>query len=137
MEVYEKINYLINEKNMTKKEFIDTLRSLQPKLKATGEVPSFSTINGYLYGRREIKIELIPYIAEVLGVKEQELFESSLEFSHDYNMFRTKEAREIMTLLPYAPNSIIEAIRTQLEKYKKLHMETIESLLKLKQQTKT
>ena len=79
MEVFEKINYLINEKNMTKKEFADKFLSLNPKLRTTGEAPSYSSIYGYLSGRREIKIELIPYIAEALNVKEQELF--NFEFS--------------------------------------------------------
>ncbi|MBE0496455.1 MAG: XRE family transcriptional regulator [Campylobacterales bacterium] len=131
MEVYEKINYLLEEKRMSKKIFIEALIALQPKLKSTGEVPSFSTINGYLYGRREIKIELIPYIAEVLGVQEQELFETSLEFDHDYNLTRTKEVREIVYLLSYVPTSIIEQIRYQLQKYKKLYKESCETLKKI------
>ncbi len=61
MEVYEKINYLITEKKMVKQDFIKKLIELEPRLKRTGEVPSPSTINGYLYGKREIKIELILY----------------------------------------------------------------------------
>ncbi len=61
LDVYEKINYLLTEKNMTKKQFADKLIELSPKLKSTGEIPSSQTILGYLYGKREIKIELIPY----------------------------------------------------------------------------
>ena len=48
MEVYEKINYLINEKNMTKKEFVDKLINLEPKLRLSGETPSVQTIYRYL-----------------------------------------------------------------------------------------
>jgi hypothetical protein len=40
VEVYEKVNYLISEKNMTKKEFVDKLISLEPKLRLSGETPS-------------------------------------------------------------------------------------------------
>ena len=127
VEVWEKINYLIKEKKMSKKEFIDTLLALEPKLKATDEIPSFTTINGYLYGRRELKVELIPYIAEVLGVSEQELFTFDLEYAQNYNHRQSKEVREILELLPYAPVSVVVHIKEQLQKYKKLYDESTKS----------
>jgi transcriptional regulator with XRE-family HTH domain len=132
MEVYEKINYLIREKGMNKNMFTNKLLALQPRLKSTGEIPSPSTINGYLYGRREIKIELIPYIAEVLGVEEQVLFDIDLEYANGYNITRTKEVREIIALLPYAPTSLIEQIREQLQKYKALHEESLRAFSSVK-----
>lgn len=118
MEVWEKINYLIDEKQLTKKSFIKKLLSLEPKLKSTGEVPSSSTINGYLYGQREIKIELIPYIAEVLDVTEQELFSFDIEYASEYNIRYSKEAREILDLLQYAPKNMIEHIKNALYRFK-------------------
>ena len=121
MEVWEKINYLIEEKGINKKEFIDKLLNLEPKLKSTGEIPSSSTINGYLYGQREIKIELIPYIAEALNVSEQELFTNSIEFSNDYNFKYSKESREILDLLKFAPRGAIDEIKNYLLKYKKIY----------------
>ena len=124
MEVWEKINYLIAEKKMSKKEFIDKLLGLKPILKSTGEVPSFTTINGYIYGKREIKVELIPYIAEVLGVTEQELFSFDIEYASGYNYKQSKEVREIVNLLQYAPTGVVEHIRTQLQKYKTMHDES-------------
>ena len=124
MEVWEKINYLLEEKKISKQEFANRLISLEPKLKRTLETPSSQTILGYLYGKRELKVELIPYIAEVLGVSEQELFNFNIEFATDYNYKQSKEVREIINLLSYAPNSIIVHIKTQLEKYKNLHIET-------------
>ncbi|MDR2790277.1 MAG: helix-turn-helix domain-containing protein [Campylobacteraceae bacterium] len=127
MEVWEKINYLLTEKKMSKKGFANKLVGLAPKLKLTGETPSYQTILGYLYGKREIKVELIPYIAEALGVEEQELFTFELEYSSDYNYKRSKEVREIVHLLPYAPQSVILHIKEQLKKYKKLHDESIKS----------
>lgn len=127
MEVWEKINYLIKEKKMSKKAFIEKLLTLEPKLKATDEIPSFTTINGYLYGRRELKVELIPYIAEVLGVYEQDLFTFDLEYAQNYNYRQSKEVREIIELLPYAPISVITHIKEQLQKYKKLHEESTKS----------
>lgn len=118
MEVWEKINYIIEEKGISKKEFIKAFLNLEPKLKSTGETPSASTINGYLYGQREIKIELIPYIAETLEITEQELFSNEIEYANDYNYKHSREAREILDLLKYAPRSAVDEIRNYLLKFK-------------------
>jgi hypothetical protein len=45
MEVYEKINEILREKKITKKDFSIKLRSLEPKLRSTGEVPSEKSID--------------------------------------------------------------------------------------------
>lgn len=124
MKVADKINYLIQEKDLTKREFAQKLLSLDPKLDATGKSPSESTIYGYLNGGRELKVELIPYIADVLNVNEQDLFSFDIEYANSYNYKKSKEVREIIELLQYAPSSIIEHIQIQLQKYKKLHDET-------------
>jgi len=121
VEVYEKINYLIKEKNMTKKEFVDKLLSLEPRLRLSGEKPSVQTVYRYLNGKRELKVELIPYIAEVLGVSEQELFSFDIEYASEYNIRYSKDAREILNLLQYAPKPMIEHIKTTLNKYKELY----------------
>ena len=128
VEVWEKINYLLAEKKISKKEFADRLVALAPKLKPIDESPSAQTILGYLYGKREIKVELIPYIAEVLGVSEQELFTFDLEYAQNYNYRQSKEVREILELLPYAPVSVISHIKEQLQKYKRLHDESTKPL---------
>lgn len=128
MEVWEKINYLLVEKKMSKKEFADRLISLAPKLKRTDEAPSVQTILGYLYGKREIKVELIPYISEVLDVSEQDLFSFDLEYAQNYNYKQSKEVREIIELLPYAPISVVTHIKEQLQKYKRLYEETTKIL---------
>ena len=118
MEVYEKINYLIKEKNMLKKEFVDKLINLEPKLKLSGETPSVQTIYRYLSGKRELKIELIPYIAEVLKVTEQELFSFDIEYASEYNIRYSKDAREILNLLYYTPKPMITHIKNTLQKFK-------------------
>jgi len=114
MEVVDKINYLLKEKKLQKKEFTKMLQSLEPKLKSTGEIPSEQTIYGYLNGKRELKIELIPYIADVLEVDEQELFQFDIEYNYHYS----KDAREILKLLQYAPKNMVDHIRLTLLKYK-------------------
>ena len=93
---------------MTKREFATKLLELEPRLDGTGKPPSESTVYGYLNGGREIKIELIPYIAEVLNISEQELFSSDIEYSNDYNIRCSKEAREILDLLKFAPKGAVE-----------------------------
>ena len=77
MEIYEKINFLIKEKNITKRKFSENLRALEPKLKSTGEMPTEKTIYKYLNGNINIPIELISTIAETLNISEQELFETN------------------------------------------------------------
>lgn len=121
MEVWEKINYLLIEKDISKKDFVDKVLSLEPKLKQTGEVPSIQTFYRYLNNQREIKIELIPYIAEALNVTEQELFTNEIEYSNDYNYKYSKEAREILDLLKYAPRNAIDEIKNYLIKYKNVY----------------
>ena len=123
MEVWEKINYLLEEKNITKQTFANKLIALEPKLKRTGESPSTQTILGYLYGKRELKIELIPYIAEVLEVTEQELFSFDIEYASEYNIRYSKEIREILDLLQYAPKPMIEHIKTTLQRFKVVYEE--------------
>jgi transcriptional regulator with XRE-family HTH domain len=68
--IIEKINFLLEEKGVSKKEFVEKLQKLEPKLKGTGDIPSEQTIYRYLNESRELKVELIPYIAEVLEVTE-------------------------------------------------------------------
>jgi len=77
MELYEKINEIITIKKMSKKKFIKIFLSLEPKLKSTGEIPLEATVYAYLNGTRELKIELIPYVAEALNIVEQELFDNT------------------------------------------------------------
>ena len=77
MELYERINFILKERNISKKEFAQKLLQLEPKLKNTGETPSINTIYAYLTGRIGIKVELIPYIAEILCIPEQYLFDDS------------------------------------------------------------
>ena len=121
MQVIEKINFLLEEKNISKKEFVAKLQSLSPKLYATGEVPSEQTIYRYLNGSRELKVEILPYFAEVLGVKEQEFFEFDIEFTSENNIKQSKEFREILNLLPYLPTKALKKLKSRLQEYKKLY----------------
>jgi len=125
MQVSEKINYLLAEQGLTKREFARTLLALEPKLNGTGKPPSKSTIYGYLNGGREIKIKLIPYIAELLSIPEQELFEFGIKYASSYNYQHSKEIREIIDLLQYLPQTKIIELKEQLLRHKTLHAEKL------------
>jgi transcriptional regulator with XRE-family HTH domain len=126
--IIEKINFLLEEKGVSKKEFVDKLQKLEPKLKGTGEIPSEQTIYRYLNESRELKVELIPYIAEVLEVTEQDLFTFDLEYACNYNYRQSKEVRTIIELLQYAPNGVITHIKEQLMKHKAVYSESLEKI---------
>jgi transcriptional regulator with XRE-family HTH domain len=126
--IIEKINFLLEEKGISKKEFVEKLQKLEPKLKGTGDIPSEQTIYRYLNESRELKVELIPYIAEVLEVTEQDLFTFDLEYACNYNYRQSKEVRTIIELLQYAPNGIVEHIKEQLMKHKAIYSESVEKI---------
>jgi len=97
MEVYEKINKILKDQNLSKREFSTRLRNLEPRLKSTGEAPTEKTIYGYLAGRISISIELIPYIADALGVDEQTLFSNTKNSRERFfqNFLKTATEKEI------------------------------------------
>jgi len=86
LQVYEKINYLIQEKGIQKKEFVSNIIALEVKLFSSGETPSERTIYRYLDGTRELKVELIPYFAEILNVSIEDLFSSDIEYATHGNI---------------------------------------------------
>ena len=147
MEVYEKINLYLKTKELSKKEFSKRLLSMNVKLKNTGEIPSENTIYAYLNGRIGIKIELIPYIAEVLEIPEQLLFDDSSRTrkiylkhilqnasSEEKEFIKSKVCSEqaskiyipkdrfhtIQDLLVYAPEIFLENLESTLKNYKDL-----------------
>lgn len=147
MEVYEKINLLIKEKKINKKNFALKLITLEPKLKSTGEIPTVKAIYAYLNGDIALKIELIPYIAEVLEIPEQLLFDDSGRArkiylkhilqnasSEEKEFIKSKVCSEqtskiyipkdrfhaIQDLLVYAPEIFLENLENTLKNYKDL-----------------
>ena len=128
MEIVDKINYLLKEKHLLKKDFAHMLQSLEPKLKSTGNIPNTQTIYGYLNGKRELKVELIPYIAEVLNVQEQELFTFDIEYAMEYNIRYSKEAREILELFSHAPKSLRLDIKDLLLSVKESYQEKLKDI---------
>lgn len=75
MELHERINRILEEKKLKKKEFAKKLVALEPKSSRTGEIISEKVVYFYLSGKTVINPNFIPYIAEVLNITEQELFD--------------------------------------------------------------
>ena len=152
METFERINQLLKINKLSKKEFSKKLLALEPKLKNTGEIPSENTIYAYLNGRIGIKIELIPYIAEVLKVPEQLLFDDSaitrkmylkhilatatneeqeyikshLQNSPDKKFEKNKDNLNLVCeLLKYAPEIFLDELKMTLKNYKDLTLKFI------------
>lgn len=127
MNLHEKINYLLDEKSMLKKEFVNRVRILEPKLKQTGEIPSEQTIYRYLSGKREIKVEMIPYFAEVLDISISDLFSFDIDYASEKNTQHSKEAREMMALIKYIPIKTLTVILNTMRRYKHLHDEELKN----------
>ena len=139
MEVFEVINNILDEKNMTKREFAQKLIALEPKSNRTGEIISENIIYSYLSGQTAIKAFLIPYISDVLGVPEQFMFEenkkvrkrllkylaSSLnDEEYDYLLNNIKNdlalSNKIFKLLQFAPKPFLQKLEASLQKIKNI-----------------
>jgi len=127
--VYENINKLIKQKGLTKKEFAQKLISLQPNVNRIGETPSISSIYAYLNGTNSIKADLIPYIAEVLGVTEQEIFDFSKESrKRCFKYFLENASKEELEYFNYFINTQLANIPIN---YSNLNINKNEELLEL------
>jgi transcriptional regulator with XRE-family HTH domain len=114
MEVYEKINTILKQKKMTKRDFAKILRDLEPRLKSTDLPPLETTIYKYLNGQVSIPIEIITYIAEALDITEQELFDDSLKTKIKYvkHISKDSDAKEIEYLNKFVNSNISNFIQS-------------------------
>jgi len=144
MEIYKNINLYLKDKKISKKEFAHQLLKLEPKLVNTGEIPSINTIYAYLSGRIGIKIELIPYIAEVLDIPEQFLFDDSSRarmgvLKHIFKDLKNEEKEFLLRKLgmsketeetPLIPRDIVHSINDLLIYAPEIFLRNIEKALK-------
>lgn len=111
---------------------------MEPRLKSTGEIPSVPTIYNYLNGTREIKAELIPYMAKALEVSEQELFlDDSAEFLKDFIKKqgesenageKSKAVVKIIELCEYASTPMLERLIEILEQNKQASLKNMKRM---------
>jgi len=144
MEIYEKINLLLQEKQMTKKEFAQRFISLEPRSKRTGEVLTSKVVYAYLSGKATINASFIPYMAEALGVSEQYLFDDNkkirIKILKEVCEKPTKEElvllkrisqqedetyQEICSKLKYAPEIFLKKLQKKLLQFKQLSQEAL------------
>nr|WP_314539996.1 hypothetical protein [uncultured Campylobacter sp.] len=139
MQIHERINSIIKSKGLKKKDFLQKFVSLEPRLKSTGEIPSIPTIYNYLNGTREIKAELIPYMAKALDVSEQELFldNDSTEFfkefikkqsENDSSNEKNKAILKLINLCEYASMPMLERLIEILEQNKQLTLQNMKRM---------
>lgn len=130
--VVDKILEILHQKSISKKDFAKKLIDLNPKVGTKGEPPSERTIYLYLQGKREIKADLIPYIAEVLDIQEQELFKDNNNFyentyikepTNNYGYSTTQ--KELIALLPYIPEQMIQNFIKKAKEIKKIALEDV------------
>ena len=74
MKVVQRINEILKDKQINKRELARRLINLDMKAHKTGETPTESSIYAYLNGNIEIKADMLPFIADALGVSEQDFF---------------------------------------------------------------
>ena len=126
MEVYEKINDIIKKKYMTKREFANILRSLEPRLRSTDQAPPVeTTIYKYLNGQVSIPIEIITFIAEALDVTEQELFDDSLKVKIKFLKSISNDQKVIQAIDKMEQNqkigNALDAIMNELQSIKDVY----------------
>ncbi|WP_170020389.1 helix-turn-helix transcriptional regulator [Campylobacter sp. RM16190] len=139
MLIHERINKILKQKNMKKKDFAAKFIEFEPTLKSTGAHPSLPTIYNYLNGTREIKADLIPAMAKALDVSEQELFlddDNCLEFfknfikKSDDSVSGDKKDMviKLIELCEYASTPLLQKIIETLEKNKEMTINSIKSI---------
>jgi transcriptional regulator with XRE-family HTH domain len=122
--IIDNILRLLKKKNLTKKEFALKLIDFNPKVGIKSEPPSERTIYLYLQGKRELKADLLPYIADVLNIKEQELFEdtyikSSYVSDSKVVINEVTHEEELISLLPHVPKIILKSFINIAKEFKR------------------
>ncbi|WP_297681598.1 helix-turn-helix transcriptional regulator [Helicobacter sp.] len=136
MKVVDRINEILKEKNISKRELANRLVDFGLKSSKTGETPSLSSLYAYLNGNIEIKADMIPYIADALGVYEQEFFSDSKQALKimvkiyqgkvDYNKYE-----KIIELLEYLSPKTLAVLEELLTQNKKKIQELNEMMQRL------
>lgn len=141
MEIYENIVNILIEKKISKREFAQKLIALEPKSNRTGETISENIVYSYLSGQTAIKAYIVPYIAEVLQVPEQFLYEETprtrlqmIKYlmrnlsKEEEEYIKTTLAKnstiqtndELIELLAYAPEPMKEKLKKKLQDIKNI-----------------
>ncbi len=122
MKVVQRINEILKDKNLNKRELARRLIDLGMRASKTGETPTESSIYAYLNGNIEIKADMLPYIAEALGICEQEFFVNSANevnkilkrvYCKNELSYKYKNIIELLEFLSPKSLELLEKILTQ------------------------
>ena len=125
MRVAQRINEILKEKNLNKRELAKRLIDLGMRASKTGEIPTESSIYAYLNGNIEIKADMLPFIADALGVCEQEFFTSD-----------SKQSQKILKRI-YDKEDLSYKYRNIIELLEYLSPKSLEILEKILMQNKS
>lgn len=135
MKVTQRINEILKEKNISKRELAKRLINLDMKASRTGEIPTESSIYAYLNGNIEIKADMLPFIADALGVFEQEFFcndknqnDKILKRLYNDNELSCKY-KDIIELLEYLSPKSLEILKSSLNQNRQ-NVEKLNLILK-------
>ena len=135
MKVTQRINEILKEKNISKRELAKRLINLDMKASRTGEIPTESSIYAYLNGNIEIKADMLPFIADALGVFEQEFFcndknqnDKILKRLYNDNELSYKY-KDIIELLEYLSPKSLEILKSSLNQNRQ-NVEKLNLILK-------
>ena len=143
MELYENINLILKENKLSKKDFAIKLQEILEK-ENYNKIPSDKSIYTYLSGKVPLKLELLPYIAQVLNTPIEFLFDNSgnsrieilkyicndlredekVYINHKLNLPKLNSSKEIYSsineLFQYAPEQFIINVEDSLQQFKRL-----------------
>ena len=135
MKVTQRINEILKEKNISKRELAKRLINLDMKASRTGEIPTESSIYAYINGNIEIKADMLPFIADALGVFEQEFFcndknqnDKILKRLYNDNELSCKY-KDIIELLEYLSPKSLEILKSSLNQNRQ-NVEKLNLILK-------
>ena len=135
MKVAQRINEILKEKNISKRELAKRLINLDMKASRTGEIHTESSIYAYLNGNIEIKADMLPFIADALGVFEQEFFcndknqnDKILKRLYNDNELSCKY-KDIIELLEYLSPKSLEILKSSLNQNRQ-NVEKLNLILK-------
>ena len=143
MELYENINLILKENKLSKKDFAIKLQEILEK-ENYNKIPSDKSIYTYLSGKVPLKLELLPYIAQVVNTPIEFLFDNSgnsrieilkyicndlredekVYINYKLNLPKLNSSKEIYSsineLFQYAPEQFIINVEDSLQQFKRL-----------------
>jgi len=118
MEVFEIINNILTDKQMSKREFAQKLIALEPKSNRTGEIISdvLGIPEQFLFEEsQKVRMRMIRHLLKELSEEERVYLETALNRDKNVDM-----QHNILELIKYAPEPLLNKITVSLQKIKNI-----------------